>query len=204
MYKKNLIKKSKIIQYFDQKEIGSIPRIFISSLLLILFFYSMPLIINYANNKDTAFENKSKQVLAYTLNNGSSSVESNNKILDEKDFQYLYNDDMGYHFMNCSTYEQISLSEHLINAPEFLKDEIICQILFHAEEERPLSCELPTHIEAEVTYTEPGVRGDTATNTLKPAKIDTGVEIRVPLFINTGDFIKVDTRNKEYTERVKK
>ena len=85
MYKKNLIKKSKIIQYFDQKEIGSIPRIFISSLLLILFFYSMPLIINYANNKDTAFENKSKQVLAYTLNNGSSSVESNNKILDEKD-----------------------------------------------------------------------------------------------------------------------
>ena len=85
MYKKNLIKKSKIIQYFDQKEIGSIPRIFISSLLLILFFYSMPLIINYANNKDTAFENKSKQVLAYTLNNGSSSVEGNNKILDEKD-----------------------------------------------------------------------------------------------------------------------
>ena len=85
MYKKNLIKKSKLIQYFDQKEIGSIPRIFISSLLLILFFYSMPLIINYANNKDTAFENKSKQVLAYTLNNGSSSVESNNKILDEKD-----------------------------------------------------------------------------------------------------------------------
>ena len=85
MYKKNLIKKSKIIQYFDQKEIGSIPRIFISSLLLILFFYSMPLVINYANNKDTAFENKSKQVLAYTLNNGSRSIESNDKILNEKD-----------------------------------------------------------------------------------------------------------------------
>ena len=85
MYKKNLIKKSKLIQYFDQKEIGSIPRIFISSLLLILFFYSMPLVINYANNKDAAFENKSKQVLAYTLNNGSSGEESNDKILDEKD-----------------------------------------------------------------------------------------------------------------------
>ena len=85
MYKKNLIKKPKLIQYFDQKEIGSIPRIFISSLLLILFFYSMPLVINYANNKDAAFENKSKQVLAYTLNNGSSSVESDDKILDEKD-----------------------------------------------------------------------------------------------------------------------
>ena len=85
MYKKNLIKKTKFIQYFDQKEIGSIPRIFISSLLLIFFFYSMPLVINYANNKDAAFENKSKQVLAYTLNNGSSSVESDDKILDEKD-----------------------------------------------------------------------------------------------------------------------
>ena len=80
-----MIKKSKLIQYFDQKEIGSIPRIFISSLLLILFFYSMPLVIDYANNKDTAFENKSKQVLAYTLNNGSSSEESNDKILNEKD-----------------------------------------------------------------------------------------------------------------------
>ena len=85
MYKKNLIKKSKLIQYFDQKEIGSIPRIFISSLLLILFFYSMPLVINYANNKDSAFENKSKQVLAYTLNNGSSNIENNDKILNEKD-----------------------------------------------------------------------------------------------------------------------
>ena len=85
MYKRNIIKKSKLIQYFDQKEIGSIPRIFISSLLLILFFYSMPLVIDYANNKGTAFENKSKQVLAYTLNNGSSSEESNDKILNEKD-----------------------------------------------------------------------------------------------------------------------
>ena len=85
MYKKTLAKKSKIIQYFDQKEIGSIPRIFISSLLLILFFYSMPLVINYANNKDTIFENKSKQVLVYTLKNGSSDIESNDKILNEKD-----------------------------------------------------------------------------------------------------------------------
>ena len=85
MYKRNLIKKSKLIKYFDQKEIGSIPRIFISSLLLILFFYSMPLVIDYANNKDNVFENKSKQVLVYTLNNGSSSEESNDKILNEKD-----------------------------------------------------------------------------------------------------------------------
>ena len=85
MYKKNFIKKSKIIQFFDQNEIGSIPRIFISSVLLVLFFYSMPLVINYANNKNAAFENKSKQVLAYTLKNGSSEIESNDKILDEQD-----------------------------------------------------------------------------------------------------------------------
>ena len=75
---------------------------------------------------------------------------------------------------------------------------------FDADNERAISCELPNHIEAEITYTEPGVKGDTATNSLKPATIHTGVEVRVPLFINTGDFIKVDTRTKEYSERVKK
>jgi Bax protein len=85
MYKRSFIKKTRLARYFDKKEIGSLPRIFISSLLLILFFYSMPLVINYANNKDSAFENKSKQVLAYTLNNGSSNIENNDKILNEKD-----------------------------------------------------------------------------------------------------------------------
>ena len=85
MHKRGLLKRSKLIQYFDQKDIGSLPRIFISSSLLILFFYSMPLIIDYANNKDTPFENKSKQVLVYTLNNGSSGLESDEKILNEQD-----------------------------------------------------------------------------------------------------------------------
>ena len=111
---------------------------------------------------------------------------------------------MGFHFMNCSTYEQISIEKHLINAVEFLKDELICLVMFHAEEERVISCDLPNHVEVEITYTEPGIKGDTATNTLKPATIDTGVEIRVPLFITTGDFVKVDTRTREYSERVKK
>jgi elongation factor P len=77
-------------------------------------------------------------------------------------------------------------------------------IQFHADEERPLQAELPSHIEAEITYTEPGLKGDTATNTMKPATIDTGVEVRVPLFIDTGDWIKVDTRTGEYSERLKK
>jgi elongation factor P len=124
--------------------------------------------------------------------------------IETREYQYLYNDDMGYHFMNCKTYEQIPIQKHVINAPDFLQDEVICQIMFHADEERVISCDLPKHIEAEITYTEPGVKGDTATNSLKPATIDTGVEIRVPLFINTGDFIKVDTKNREYSERVKK
>jgi len=106
--------------------------------------------------------------------------------------------------MNCENYEQISIEKHLINTPEFLKDGLHCLVVFYAEEERVISCELPQFIEVEITYTEPGIKGDTATNTLKPATVDTGVEVRVPLFINTGDFIKVDTKKKEYSERVKK
>ena len=106
--------------------------------------------------------------------------------------------------MNASTYEQIPIAKHMINAPDFLKDGLNCQIMFHAEEEEVLSVDLPNHVEAEITYTEPGVRGDTATNTFKPATIDTGAEVRVPLFINTGDRIKVDTRTGDYSERVKK
>ena len=124
--------------------------------------------------------------------------------IETRDYQYLYKDDLGYHFMNSENYEQTQIAEHLIDAPKFLKDGLICKIIFHAEEEMALSCELPNQIEAEVTYTEPGVKGDTATNTMKPATIDTGVEIRVPLFIDTGDIIKVDVKKKEYAERVKK
>jgi elongation factor P len=86
--------------------------------------------------------------------------------IETRNYQYLYNDDMGYHFMNAETYEQVPIPEHLINAPRFLKDGVVCQIMFHAEEETPLSCELPAYIECEVTYTEPGIKGDTATNTV--------------------------------------
>ena len=124
--------------------------------------------------------------------------------VETREYTYLYEDDMGYNFMNSETFEQISLEKHLIDNPQFLQDEMKCLIVFHAEEERPLSAPLPSHIEAEITYTEPGVKGDTATNTLKPATIDTGAEVRVPLFINIGDRIKVDTRTGDYSERVKK
>lgn len=124
--------------------------------------------------------------------------------IETREYQFLYQDEMGFNFMNTSDFEQISIPKHLINAPEFLKPELICQIMFHADEEKPLSCELPPYVVAEIVYTEPGIKGDTATNTLKPATTDTGVEVRVPLFIDTGDFIKVDTRTREYSERLKK
>ncbi|MBI1266361.1 MAG: elongation factor P [Cryomorphaceae bacterium] len=124
--------------------------------------------------------------------------------IETRNYQFLFKDEEGYHFMDADTYEQIAIKEHIINAPQFLKDGLVCMIMFHAEEELPLSCELPTHIEAEIVYTEPGIKGDTATNTMKPATIDLGVELRVPLFVDTGDRIKVDTRTGEYTERLKK
>ena len=124
--------------------------------------------------------------------------------LDAKKMQYLYSDDSGYHFMNNETYEQVMIVPEMIDNPQFLKEGGLIDILYHAENEMPLVVELPQSIVVEVTYAEPGVKGDTATNTLKPAKIETGAEIRVPLFINEGDLIKVDTRTGDYIERVKK
>jgi elongation factor P len=123
--------------------------------------------------------------------------------IETRSYQYLYQEGDGFHFMNTETYEQVFINANMIDTPEFLKEGVICTIVFHAEEEMPLTVELPAYIEAEVTYTEPGIKGDTATNTLKPATIDTGAEIRVPLFIDTGDKIKVDTRKGEYSERIK-
>ena len=123
--------------------------------------------------------------------------------VETRKHQFLYKDDIGYHFMNCDTYEQISLEKHLIDNPQYLSDGDFVEIMFHAEEERPMTCELPSFIESEVTYTEPGIKGDTATNAMKPATISTGAEIKVPLFINIGDRIKVDTRSGQYSERLK-
>ncbi len=123
--------------------------------------------------------------------------------VERREYQFLYQDDAGFHFMNLQNYEQIAIPEHLIDSPQFLQNEMVCELLFNAEEESVLSCELPPFVELEVTYTEPGLKGDTATNTLKPATVETGAEVRVPLFINQGDRIKVDTRTGSYSERAK-
>tara|TARA_R110001592_G_scaffold126401_1_gene337737 strand:+ start:4754 stop:5320 length:567 start_codon:yes stop_codon:yes gene_type:complete len=123
--------------------------------------------------------------------------------VERRKYQFLFKDDSGYHFMNDETYEQTFIKEDIINAPQFLKEGDYAEIVFDAEEEVPLICELPASIVLEITYTEPGEKGNTATNAFKPATVETGAEVRVPLFINTGDFIKISTASGDYSERVK-
>lgn len=124
--------------------------------------------------------------------------------VERRKFQYLYNDGEGFHFMNTESFEQIALQENMIDNSQFLKESMEIEILYHADKEIPLTIDLPQYVEVEITYTEPGVRGDTATNVTKPATIETGAEIKVPIFINEGDVVKVDTRSGSYIERVKK
>jgi elongation factor P len=136
-------------------------------------------------------------------NTFSAGHKVNTARVERRNYQFLYKDDLGYHFMDSNTYEQIPVEEALINAPQFLKDGQDVEILFHAEEERVLGCELPQHVILKVVYTEPGLKGDTATNTLKPAEVETGANVQVPLFIDQEEVIKVDTTTGSYVERVK-
>ncbi len=123
--------------------------------------------------------------------------------IERRSHQFLYKDDMGYHFMDSNSFEQLSLQEETIQGSKFLKDGQEVEIIFHAETETALNCELPPFVELVVTYTEPGLKGDTATNATKPATLETGAEIQVPLFIDQDEKIKVDTRTSSYAERVK-
>ncbi|ANH82299.1 elongation factor P [Niabella ginsenosidivorans] len=123
--------------------------------------------------------------------------------VEKRAFQYLYKDDTGYNFMDNDTFEQISVAENLIDAPQFLKEGQEVAIAMNTETELPVSVELPDKIVMLVTYTEPGLKGDTATRTLKPATVETGATISVPLFVNEGELIRVNTKTGEYVERVK-
>lgn len=123
--------------------------------------------------------------------------------VERRKFQYLYKDDMGYNFMNMETYDQIALEEKILDSPQFLTDGMMIEVLYHAEKDIPLTTEMPQYVNLEITYTEPGQKGNTATNATKPAKVASGAEIKVPIFINEGDKIKVDTRTGSYVERVK-
>lgn len=123
--------------------------------------------------------------------------------IERRPHQFLYKDDTGFVFMDTGNYEQVTLQEELLENADLLKDGEMLHVMFHAEKEVPLSIEMPQFVELEVTYTEPGLAGDTATKSLKPATLETGAEIKVPLFINQGEKIKVDTRDRSYNERVK-
>nr|HAD51799.1 elongation factor P [Algoriphagus sp.] len=122
---------------------------------------------------------------------------------EKRPHQFLYKDDMGYNFMDTNTFEQIMIEEKLIERSDLLKDGQLVDILIHDETETPLSVELPPFVELMITYTEPGIKGDTATNALKPATVETGATVMVPLFVDQDTMIKVDTRDGSYSERVK-
>ena len=118
-------------------------------------------------------------------------------------FQYLYAEGDQFHFMNNESFEQITLDKKVLDAPDLLKEGTNVMIQINAETEAPLSVDMPASIVLKVTYAEPGVKGNTATNATKPATVETGATVNVPLFINEGDKIKIDTATGNYMERVK-
>ena len=140
------------------------------------------------------------RVIPNTFNSG---VKLDVARVERRPYQFLYKDPSGFNFMHSETFEQVLIEESLINAPQFLKEGQDVEILFHADTETPLVCELPAFVVLAVAYAEPGVKGDTATNTLRPATLETGAVVNIPLFVNEGEKIKVDTRNGNYSERVK-
>ena len=123
--------------------------------------------------------------------------------VETKGYQFLYFDGEWYHFMNTEDYTQIRLMESALDQPGLLKEGEIVTIAINTEDNMPLSVDMPAHVILTVTATEPGVKGNTATNATKPATVETGAEVNVPLFINEGDKIKIETEKGTYKERIK-
>ncbi len=123
--------------------------------------------------------------------------------VERRDHQYVYKEGDEYMFMNTETYEQFPIAHDLITGVDFMKEGDIVEVVLDASTETVLFAEMPVKTQLKITYTEPGIKGDTATNTLKPATVETGATVRVPLFINEGETIVVDTRDGSYVERVK-
>jgi len=118
-------------------------------------------------------------------------------------YQFLYNDNDEYHFMNVDDYNQISLNKTIIDNAELMKEGEMVSISINTQDNTPLSAEMPASVILEIKHTEPGLKGNTATNATKPATLETGAIVNVPLFINEGDKIKVDTEKGVYIERIK-
>ncbi len=123
--------------------------------------------------------------------------------VERRAYQFLYKDDSGFNLMDNNTFEQIAIPENQIERPELYKDGQECFVLVNTETEQPMSVELPPSVNLRITYSEPGVKGDTATRTLKPATVETGANVNVPLFVEEGDLIKIDSKTGAYVERVK-
>jgi elongation factor P len=121
--------------------------------------------------------------------------------VDNREMQMLYNDDDGYHFMDVESYENVTLQREIIGDPaDFLKDGMKIAVQFN--DGNAIGADLPAHVELKVEETDPGFKGDTATGTTKPAKLETGATVQVPLFVNPGDVIRIDTRDRRYIGRV--
>ena len=118
-------------------------------------------------------------------------------------YQFLYNDNDEYHFMNVDDYNQISLNKTILDNAELMKEGEMVSVSINTEDNTPLSAEMPASVILEIKHTEPGLKGNTATNATKPATLETGAIVNVPLFINEGDKIKVDTEKGHYIERIK-
>lgn len=123
--------------------------------------------------------------------------------VERRPFQYLYTDGDDDIFMNNETFEQIPINKNLVTGAAYMKEGDTVEVVTDASTETVLYAEMPIKTVLKVTYTEPGIKGDTATNTLKPATVETGAEVRVPLFVNEGESIEVDTRDGSYLCRVK-
>lgn len=123
--------------------------------------------------------------------------------VERRPYQYLYMDGDDYIFMNQETYDQVPIAKDLITGVDFMKENDIVEVVSDADTNTILFAEMPVKTNLRITHSEPGIKGDTATNATKPATLETGVEVRVPLFINEGDLIQVDTRDGSYLNRVK-
>jgi elongation factor P len=123
--------------------------------------------------------------------------------VERRPYQYLYKDGDDLVFMNNETFEQININPSLVNGVNFLKESENVEVVVDSSTETVLYADVPVKVHLQITWTEPGLKGDTATNTLKPARVETGAEIRVPLFIEEGEIVEVDSRDGSYLGRVK-
>ena len=123
--------------------------------------------------------------------------------VERRPYQYLYLDGADYIFMNQETFDQVPIAKDLITGVDFMKESDVVEVVSDADTNTILYAEMPVKTNLRVTHSEPGVKGDTATNATKPATLETGVEVRVPLFVNEGDLIQVDTRDGSYLQRMK-